>query len=75
MHSKAYKGSSLIAPVTKTLSVSFNYKSRMNSLFQLLALGGNKNWPPSMKVEKLENFQNKKGLMGCKWSSLNAQGT
>ena len=46
-----------------------------NSLFPLLALWGNKNWPPSMKVKKLENFQNKKGLMGCKWSSLNAPGT
>ena len=28
-----------------------------------------------MKVKKLKNFQNKKGLMGCKWSSLNGQGT
>ena len=28
-----------------------------------MALWGNKNWPPSMKVKK---------LMGCKWSSLNA---
>ena len=41
----------------------------------LLALWGNKNWPPSMKVEKLEKFFNKMGLMGCKWSSLNAPGT
>ena len=40
--------------------------------FPLLALWGNKNWPPSMKVEKLEKFFNKMGLMGCKWSSLNA---
>ena len=45
------------------------------SLFQLLALWGNKNWPPSMKVKKLEIFQNKRGLKGCKWSSLNAQVT
>ena len=43
--------------------------------FQLLALWGNKNWPPSMKVEKMENFQNKRCLMGCKWSGLNAPGT
>ena len=28
-----------------------------------------------MKVKKMENFQNKRGLMGCKWSSLNAPGT
>ena len=26
-----------------------------NSTFTILALRGNKNWPPSMKVEKLEN--------------------
>ena len=46
-----------------------------NSLFPLLALWGNKNWPPSMKVKKMENFQNKRGLKGCNWSSLNAPGT
>ena len=46
-----------------------------NSLFPLLALWGNKNWPPSMKVKKLENVLNKRGLKGCKWSSLNAPGT
>ena len=28
-----------------------------------------------MKVKKLGNFQNKRGLMGCKWSSLNAPAT
>ena len=28
-----------------------------------------------MKVEKMENFQNKTVLKGCKWSSLNAPGT
>ena len=41
----------------------------------LLALWGNKNWPPSMKVKKMENLQNKRGLKGCKWSSLNTPGT
>ena len=39
------------------------------------ALWGNKNWPPSMKVKKLEIFCNKRGLKGCKWSSLNVPGT
>ena len=34
-----------------------------------------KNWPRSMKVEKLENLGRKFGLTGCKWSSLNAAGT
>ena len=29
----------------------------------------------SMKVKKLEQFWNKIGLKGCKWSSLNAPGT
>ena len=45
------------------------------SLFSLLALWGNKNWPPSMKVKKMENFENKMSIKGCKWSSLNAPGT
>ena len=36
---------------------------------------GNKNWPPSMKAKKLQKYQNKCGLFGCKWSSLNAPGT
>ena len=46
-----------------------------NSPFSILALWGNKNGLPSMKVKDLENFQNKNGLMGCKWPSLNAPGT
>ena len=37
-----------------------------NSLFPLLALWGNKNWPPSMKVKKLQKYQNKSGL---KWTA------
>ena len=45
-----------------------------NSLFPLLALWRNKNWPPSMKVKKLGNFLNKSGLSGCKWSNLNGPG-
>ena len=49
--------------------------SWMNSLFSILAFWGNKNWPPSIKVEKLENFRNKMGFRGCKWSILNAPGT
>ena len=40
-----------------------------------LALWGNKNGLPSMKVKKLEKCQNKRGLKGWKWSSLNAPGT
>ena len=45
-----------------------------NSLFPLLALWGNKNWPPSMKVKKVKIFQNKRGLIGCKSSSQTASG-
>ena len=45
-----------------------------NSLFPLLALWGNKKWLPSMKMKKMENFQNKMGFVGCKWTSLNAPG-
>ena len=43
--------------------------------FPIIGLWGNKNWPPSMKVKKMENFQNKRGLKGCKWSCLNTPGT
>ena len=39
-------------------------------LSQLLALWGNKNWPPSIKVKKLEILGRKMGLNGCKYSSL-----
>ena len=45
------------------------------SQLQLLALWGNKNWLPSMKGKELKIFQNKIGLKGCNWSSLNAPGT
>ena len=45
------------------------------SHFQPSCLWCNKNWPPSMKVKKLENMGNKIGLICCKWSSLNAPGT
>ena len=51
------------------------WMSLKNFPFTLLALWGNKNWPPSMKVKKLENVQNKSSLKGCKWSSLNVPGT
>ena len=47
----------------------------MISLLEVLALWGNNNWPPSMKVQQIENCQNKMGVKGCKWSSLNATGT
>ena len=43
--------------------------------FPLLALWGNKNGLPSMKVKKLEKFHKEMGLKPCKWSSMNAQST
>ena len=46
-----------------------------NSLFPLLALWGNRNWLPSMKVKQLEICFNKIGLKRCKWSSLNVPST
>ena len=46
-----------------------------NYPFPLLAPWGNKNWPSSMKVNSMENFQNKCCLNGCTWSSLNAPST
>ena len=64
----------LNAPGTETPQ-SHHIESWKNSPFPLLALWGNKNGLPSMKVKELENFQNKMGLKGCKWSSLNAPGT
>ena len=33
------------------------------------------NWPPRIKMKQTETSMNKMGLMGCKWSSLNATGT
>ena len=53
---------------------SIHWGSWENSLFSLLALWGNKNGLPSMKVKKLEKYLNKMALMGCTWSSLNAPG-
>ena len=58
----------------KTLSL-IHFWGWKNFIFPLLALWGNKNWPQSMNVKKMENFKNKMGLKECKWSSLNAQGT
>ena len=72
---KGCKWSSLNAQGTET-PLSHPYWEMGNSLnSQLLALWGNKNGLPSINVKKCENFQNKRGLMGCKWPSLNAQGT
>ena len=71
---KGCKWSSLNPPGTQTPLSHLVLKLDF-SLFSLLALWGNKKWPPSMKVQQIENCQNKMGLKGCKWSSLNAPGT
>ena len=51
------------------------FESWVNSLLPLLALWGNKNWSPIIKVNKMEKFQNVRGARGCYWASLNAPGT
>ena len=71
---KGCKWSSLNAPGTHT-PLSHSILELDSSLFSLLALWGNKNWPPNIKVQKVENCKNKMGLKGCKWSSLDAPGT
>ena len=45
------------------------------SPFHNFELRGQKQWSPSMKVQQMENSQNKMGLKGFRWSSLNVQGT
>ena len=71
---KGCKWANLNAPGTQN-PLSHPFLELEFSLFSLLALWGNKNWPPSIKVKQIENCQNKMGLKGCKWSSLNATGT
>ena len=51
-----------------------HFQSWRISLFPILALWGNKNWPPTMKVKKWPIFQEVRGAMGSKWSSLKAPG-
>ena len=63
------------APGTETPLSHMDCESCENSPVSILALWGNKNGLPNMKVKDLENFQNKSGLKGCKWSTLNAPGT
>ena len=71
---KDCKWSSLNAPGTQT-PLSHSFLDLEISLFSLLALWGNKNWPPSIKMRDIKIFHNKMGLKGCKWPSLNAPGT
>ena len=40
-----------------------------------LAVWGDKNWPPSLKVKQIENSQNKMGIEGYKWSGMYAPST
>ena len=60
-----WKWSSLNAPGTHT-PLSHSILELDSSLFSLLAHWANKNWPPSMKVQQIENCQNKIGLIGWK---------
>ena len=45
-----------------------------NSPFPIIGPLGNKNWLPSMKMQKLEDCVNEMGLKGCIWSSFGTQG-
>ena len=64
------KWSSLNDPETEN-PLSHSLLGLHDSLFPLLAIWGNKNWLSSMKVNKLENFLNKRGLKEFKWFSYN----
>ena len=55
--------------VFKTIRLFQKLKSILGSRLRPI------NWGPSMKVKKLQKYKGKSGLMGCKWSSLNATGT
>ena len=68
------KWSSLNAPGTEN-SLSYPFLELGEFPFLILALWGNKNWPPSIKVKKFENYQNKSGSKGCQWSRRNVPGT
>ena len=63
-----------MARVLKSLCL-IHFWNWKNSPFSLLALWGNKNYPPNIKGKQIENLQNKLGLKGLKWSSLNGPGT
>ena len=70
---KGSKWSSMNAPGTQA-PLSHSVLELNFSLFSLLALWGNKYCPPSIKMNQIENCQNKI-LKGCKRSSLNFPGT
>ena len=71
---KGCKWFSLNAPGTQT-PLCHSILDLDYSLFSLLDLWGNKNWPSSIKVKKIESVWNKMGLKSCKWLSLNAPDT
>ena len=71
---RAASGPGLMPQALKTQCL-IQFWSWGNSLFWSLALWGNKNWPPSLKVKKFEKYQNKRGSTCCKWPNLNTPGT
>ena len=71
---KGCQWSNVNGPGTET-PLSHPFLKLGEPLFPLLALWGNKKWPPSMKVKNLENYQKVRCAKGSKWSSLDAPGT
>ena len=70
------KWSSLNSPGTETPQSHKYWKlGEFPFLISSPLVWGNKNGFRSIKVEKLEKFLSKMGLMGCKWSSLYTPGT
>ena len=70
----AAKGQVWMTQVCKPFSV-IHFLELEKFPFLIIGLWGNKNWPPCIKMRQMENYKNKLGLKGCKWSSLNDSGT
>ena len=60
----ACKWSSLYAPGTEN-PIFYSGLELGEFPFPIISPWGNKNWPPSMKVEKMEILQDKRSSMEC----------
>ena len=71
---KGCKGSGLNAQSTQTPWTHPFWKLDIYP-FSIIGLWGNNKWAATINMCQMEKYQNKMDLKGCKWSSLNAQGT